>query len=78
MANKIFEVEFDGRGTYTLGELVSEGFFGEDGHELTITEVDALAIGQSLNFAGGAAPVGTITRLGCGFQGFWIHAAVRS
>ena len=61
--NKLFEVEFDGRGTYTLGELESDGFFGEDGHELTISEVDSMAVGQSLNFAGGAAPLGTITRL---------------
>lgn len=63
MTNKTFKLEFDGHGTYTLGELVSEGFFGEDDHELTLTEVDSLAVGQSLNFAGGAAPLGTITRL---------------
>jgi hypothetical protein len=58
-----YEVEFDGKGTFTLAQLEAEGFFGEDGHELSWMTVAEMEVGQTLNFAGGAAPLGTIKRL---------------
>lgn len=64
----VYHVEFDANGLYTLAQLDAEGFFYSEENEtgwdeFTRDEIQNLPVGESRNFGGGAAPVGTIKRV---------------
>lgn len=55
-----FQVDYDDCSIWTLTEL-----FADEGVDHTVTreQVEAMTIGQTINFDGGAGGLGTITRI---------------
>lgn len=61
----LYSIEFDEPFTGTFGQMAAQGFFTPEGFgdEISPADVKALAVGESLHFGGGAAPLGSVTRV---------------